>query len=160
MTFETDVFSRFDRQWALLCAGTPEDFNAMTISWGGMGTLWGKSVVTVYVKPIRYTWRYLEANDRFTVSFFPEAYWRDLSVMGTRSGRDGDKLAFTRLTPCALDGAVGFDQAETTILCRKIYWQDLVRQNMPADVAAAYYAAEEPHRMYIGEVLSILPERV
>ena len=31
----------------------------MTISWGGMGTLWGKPVVTVYVKLCRYTYGFM-----------------------------------------------------------------------------------------------------
>ena len=47
--FTTDIFAQFDKKWALLCAGTKEKHNTMTISWGGMGTLWGKPVVTVYV---------------------------------------------------------------------------------------------------------------
>ena len=47
MEFTTDIFSRFNEKWALLTAGTGEDFNGMTISWGGLGTLWGKPVATV-----------------------------------------------------------------------------------------------------------------
>ena len=41
-TLTADVFSLFDRDWALLTAGTIEEgFNAMTISWGQLGSLWG-----------------------------------------------------------------------------------------------------------------------
>ena len=72
MKISEDVFSYFNRKWALLTAGTKERYNAMTISWGGMGTLWGKPVVTVYVKPIRYTWQFMEKGGFFTVSFYPE----------------------------------------------------------------------------------------
>lgn len=156
MEFTTDVFSRFNEKWALLTAGTGEDFNAMTISWGGMGTLWSKPVVTVYVKPIRYTWKYMEKYGVFTVGFFPEEYREDLMIMGTKSGRDGDKLALTRLTPRTLEQGVTFAQAETTLVCRKIYWQDLVRAHMPQEVAERIYTPEEPHRMYIGEVVDIV----
>ncbi len=42
MEFNTDIFAQFDKKWALLCAGTKDHHNAMTISWGGMGTLWNK----------------------------------------------------------------------------------------------------------------------
>ena len=72
--FDVDAFKVFDKQWALVSAGTPEDYNTMTISWGGLGTLWSRPVATVYVKPIRYTYEYLEKNEYFTVSFFPEEY--------------------------------------------------------------------------------------
>ena len=46
MNFTTDIFEQFDKKWALLTAGTMEKFNTMTISWGGLGTLWGKPVAT------------------------------------------------------------------------------------------------------------------
>lgn len=156
MQFDTDIFAQFDKKWALLAAGSMADFNAMTISWGGMGTLWHKDVVTVYVKPIRYTYQYMEKNDYFTVSFYPESCRKDLAVMGSKSGRHGDKVALTSLTPRAVEHGVTFEQAEVTLLCRKVYWQDLTRDAMPADVQAEYYNGEEPHRMYIGEVVDIL----
>ena len=155
MEFTTDIFSRFNEKWALLTAGVSGDCNAMTISWGGLGTLWGKPVATVYVKPIRYTWQYMEKSDFFTVSFFSEEYRNDLMILGTKSGRDGDKTALTRLTPVALEHGVAYAQAEAALVCRKIYWQDLIRENMPREVAERIYSPEAPHRMYIGEVLEI-----
>lgn len=48
----------------------------MTISWGGLGTLWNKPVVTIYVKPIRYTYEFMENNEFFTISFYDETYKR------------------------------------------------------------------------------------
>ena len=33
----------------LLAAGDKEKSNAMTIGWGGIGTLWGRTALTVYV---------------------------------------------------------------------------------------------------------------
>ncbi len=156
MEFSTDVFSCFNRKWALLTAGTKEDYNTMTISWGGLGTLWGKPVATVYVKPIRYTWQFMERYDVFTVSFYPEDYRQDLTLLGELSGRDGDKVARTRLTPAFLKEGVSFEQAEITLVCRKLYAQDLDRGAMPEGVKNTIYATEEPHRMFIGEVIDII----
>ena len=67
-----DAFDEFHRQWALVTAGSPEDHNSMTVSWGGIGSLWGKPVATVYIRPNRHTYGYFEANEYFTVSFYPE----------------------------------------------------------------------------------------
>ena len=39
MEFTTDIFSQFDKKWALLTAGDKENFNTMTVSWGGLGTI-------------------------------------------------------------------------------------------------------------------------
>lgn len=154
--FDPDIFETFDTDWALVTAGRMDDFNTMTISWGGLGTLWNKPVATVYVKPVRYTHEYLERNDCFTVSFFPEEYRKDLLLLGSKSGRDGNKLAETKLTPAAVEGSVGFREACVTLLCRKIYRQDMQCDTMPEDVVKAYYAGEEPHTMYIGEVLQVI----
>ena len=157
MQFKTDIFSQFDKKWALLCAGTPEKHNAMTISWGGMGTLWRMPVVTVYVRPSRYTYGFMEENDFFTVSFYPEEYKEALGLMGSRSGRDIDKDAESGLTPEACGESVTYEQAEVTLLCRKVFAQDLAQENIPADIMAKLYEpGAKPHRMYIGEVVEIL----
>ena len=156
MEFKIDAFTQFDKKWALLCAGSREHHNAMTISWGGLGTLWSRPVATVYVKPIRYTYQFMEESEYFTVSFYPEEYRSALSLMGSRSGRDCDKDAAAGLTPKEVAGTVTFEEAEVTLLCKKIYRQDLDPQNMPQDVVRSYYVTEEPHRMYIGEVVDIL----
>ena len=159
MNFSTDIFTRFDKEWALVTAGSPENYNGMTISWGGMGTLWGKPVVTVYVKPVRYTYGFMNENDYFTVSFYPESCKKALGVMGSESGRDGDKAAKAGLTPIAVgeEGrATTFAEAEVTLLCKKIYWNDLDKANMPEYAVERYYTEEEPHRMFIGEVVDII----
>ena len=52
--FEDNGFQWF-RDAQLLCAGNKEKSNAMTIGWGGIGTLWRKTALTVYVAEKRYT---------------------------------------------------------------------------------------------------------
>lgn len=156
MNFKTDIFMKFDKEWALLTAGSLDDHNAMTISWGGMGTLWHKPVVTVYVKPVRHTYEYMEKNDYFTVSFYPERYRKALMLMGSKTGRDCDKDKEAGLTAETVGESVTYKEAEITLLCRKIYFNDLDTANMSADVVRANYTAEAPHRMYLGEVIGII----
>ncbi len=156
MNFQAESFNIFNRDWALVTAGTPDHFNTMTISWGGLGTLWGKPVATVYVKPVRYTHEFLESSDCFTVSFYPAACRRALGVLGSLSGRNCDKVAASGLTPRTVNQFITFQEAEVTLLCRKIYRQDLVASAMPEDVVSDYYETETPHTMYIGEVVDIL----
>ena len=157
-------FDVFSHNWALVTAGTPDDFNTMTVSWGSFGCIWSpgknggaKQIVTVYIKPVRYTHSFLEKNEFFTVSFFPEKYRDDLKILGSRSGRDCDKLALTGLTakPMADGKAVGFNESCSTIVCRKIYTQAMDINSIPADIIANYYETEAPHTMFIGEVMDI-----
>ena len=154
--FSTDIFTRFDKQWGLLCAGTMANHNAMSISWGGMGTLWNKPVVTVYVNPLRYTYQFIEENEYFTVSFLPEELKKIHGVMGVKSGRDTDKDREARLTPVPAGESVTYAEAAVTLLCRKIYHQDFNIDQVPADVVAEHYMTEPVHRMYIGEVIDII----
>lgn len=155
-SLELDIFRAYGSDWALVTAGDLNDHNTMTISWGGMGTLWNKSVATVYVRPNRHTYGYMERNELFTISFYPEAYKKDLGTLGTLSGRDGDKVAKTSLTPMEAAGSVSFAQASRTLVCRKLYAQDMDLSAAPVDVKERFYGSEPMHRMYIGEVIAIM----
>lgn len=147
----------FHEDWALVTAGTQADgYNTMTIGWGGLGTLWGKPAATVYVKPVRYTHSFLEKNDWFTVSFYPEECREALALLGRLSGRDGDKVAESGLTPRFLENAVTFAEARVTLLCRKIYTQPMDTAAMPEKVVETFYKVEEPHTIFIGEVVEVL----
>lgn len=154
-TLELDIFKEFHTNWALLTAGSPGDFNTMTVSWGGLGTLWNKSVATVYVRPCRHTYSYMEKNEYFTLSFYPEEYRRDLGLLGSLSGRDGDKVSKTQLTAVPAGHSVTFAQARRTLLCRRLYAQDMDPAAIPQEAKDRFYGAEPVHRMYIGEVIDI-----
>lgn len=163
--FNLAPFYAIDQEWALLTAGEKERFNTMTISWGGLGTIWNKPVVTVYVKPIRYTYEFMEKNEYFTISFYDEKYKKDLGILGSKSGRDLDKIALTKLTPEFLEKSTSFKEANLTIVCKKIYFQDLEINNIdtksiPQSEVDRFYKTEPAHRMYIGEVVDIIDERM
>lgn len=153
-----------DKEWALLTAGEKEKYNTMTISWGGMGTIWNKPVVTVYVRPTRYTYEFMEDNEYFTVSFYNDKYKKDLGILGTKSGRDIDKVSLTTLTPDFLEKATTFKEANVTLVCKKIYFQDLEKDNidkesLPLSEFERFYKDEPIHRMYFGEVVDIIDKR-
>ena len=156
MEFTTDILSVFDKKWALLTAGDGDSFNTMTISWGGLGTLWNKPVATVYVRTSRYTHDFMDTNDYFTVSFYPEECRRILGVLGSKSGREIDKMKDSGLTPVKAGDSVSFKEAEVTLVCRKMFKQQLDVENMPAEVAKAMYEGQAPHDMYIGEIVDII----
>ncbi len=156
MEFNTDIFAQYNKKWALLTAGDNDSFNTMTISWGGLGTLWNKPVATAYVRTSRYTHEFLDNNDYFTVSFFPEEYKKQLGVLGSKSGRDMDKIHDSGLTPKSVDGSVTFEEAEVTLLCKKLMRQRLEPSSMNPEIAKQFYEGEAEHDMYIGEVVEIL----
>ena len=155
MEFNTEIFSQYDKKWALLTAGDKDKFNTMTISWGGLGTLWNKPVATVYVRTSRYTHEFMDNNEYFTVSFYPEECKKALGVLGSKSGRDMDKMKESGLTAKVLDKSVTFEEAEVTLVCKKLMKQPLEPENMQADIAKQFYGTDAPHDMYVGEVVEI-----
>lgn len=156
MEFKTDIFSQFDKKWALLTAGTEDSFNTMTVSWGGLGTLWSKSVATVYVRTSRYTHDFMDREGYFTVSFYPESCRKTLGVLGTKSGRDMDKMKESGLTPVKAGPSMTFKEAEVTLVCKKLFMQRLELSNIPFEIVKEQYTGNAPHDMYIGEVVDIL----
>ena len=158
MEFNTDIFKQFDKKWALITAGNMESFNMMTISWGGMGTIWSKPVVTSYIRTSRYTHEFVDREDYFTISFFPEEYKKILGVLGSKSGRDMDKMKESGLTPKTVGESVTFEEAEVTLLCKKLFKQRLNTENIvesEADIKA-FYDGDAEHDMYIAEVVEII----
>ena len=93
-----NVFSAIGDQWMLITAGTKDKCNTMTASWGGLGILWGAPMAIAYIRPQRYTKQFVDENEFFTLSFFSQDYRRQLSLCGSKSGRDVDKFAEMHLT--------------------------------------------------------------
>lgn len=151
-----NVFSLFDDRWTLITAGTQENCNTMTASWGGLGVLWNKTVATIYVRPQRYTFEFLETSPEFTLSFFGEEWRRALAYCGRASGRDEDKFARCGFH-VATEGAHApyIQEAELVLVCRKLYWNDLDPAHM-APEGLQHYEARDYHRMYIGEITKVL----
>lgn len=154
-TFSTEV----EDGLALVTAGTAEHWNTMTIGWGSAGTLWSTPTVTVYVHPSRYTHQFLLDSEWFTVQLLGPDHKRDCAILGSRSGRDGDKVALTSLTPRMLEHGVTFEEVTLTIVCHKIYEQPIDMARVPQEVmdrmGGSLYR-EEAHSCFIGEIVELL----
>ena len=144
-----NVIDEICNKWMLLAAGTEDDFNFMTINWGMLGELWFKPAMTVYVRHSRHTFGYMENNDVFTVTCLfvdinPQTYLLDI-----------DKLKESGLTKIMIDGAPTFEEAAYTLVCKKMYAQELPPENctdMPIFEHA--YDAPDYHKMYIGQIVA------
>lgn len=83
-----NVIEMIGRQWMLVTAGSGEQCNTMTASWGGIGVIWGQPAATVYIRPQRYTREFVDAEPRLTLSFMGEEYRRALAYCGAHRGED------------------------------------------------------------------------
>ena len=154
--FEDNGFQWF-RDAELLCAGDKEKSNAMTIGWAGIGTLWGRTALTVYVAEKRYTKEFMDKAEYFTVMVFDVEHSKVLRYMGTKSGRDEDKAAALGLhTAYTANGTPYYTEAEMVIECKIMYAAPFEPQYFKSDVPERMYAHFPAgiHSMYIGEVVN------
>lgn len=142
--------------WALLTAGKSDDFNTMTVSWGGIGELWNKDVCFVFVRPQRYTYEFMEKNDYFSLSFFGGDYKKELGICGSKSGRDIDKIEETGFSPIDLGEAVGFEQAKVNVVLKKLAYQDMKPDGFIDETIMKNYANNDFHRAYVGEIVKVV----
>lgn len=156
LAFDHSIISK---RWLLLTAGefATGKFNAMTISWGSVGEIWNKPFFQVFVRPQRYTRVFMDTGDWFTLSVFPETNKPALSLLGSKSGRDCDKIKLSGLTPIAstIAPAPGYEEAELIVECRKMYWQDIDPAHFLDASIAGNYANKDYHRAYFGEIMAV-----
>lgn len=145
--------------WALLTAKdkNKNSCNPMTVSWGGIGELWGKDTATVYVRESRYTKTLMDREDYFSLCFFDKAYKNALGFCGSHSGRDCNKVKETGLTPVYDEKAPYFKEARLVLICRKeacLYLDE--KSFIDESIMDKWYSDKDMHYIYFSEIEKVL----
>ena len=150
-------FEMIGIDWMLITVKKDEKVNTMTASWGGLGVIWNKNVVTIYIRPKCYTKEFIDNSDTFSVTILGEEYRKELSYLGTISGRSEDKILKTGLTVAEDGNTPYFSQGKVVLICRKIYSQELSKDFLTdTSLINKNYLKDEFHTMYIGEIVKVL----
>ena len=152
-----NVINLIGKDWMLITAGNIDKYNTMTASWGNMGFLWNKPVVTIFVRPQRHTFGFIESNDSFTLSFFTEEYRKALTLCGTKSGKDTDKAKEAGITPYSpTKDSVAFTEARLVLKCKKLYKSLLTEDSfIDKSILPQWYKDGDLHYMYVAEIENI-----
>ena len=150
------AFEMIGKDWMLLTAGNEQKYNTMTASWGGLGVLWNKNVVFAFVRPQRFTFDFMNESEYFSCSFFKEEYRNALSFCGKDSGRDVDKAKECNLTPDFTENAPYFAEADTVIICKKLYVQQMDESCIIDKSIKANYNGDDYHHVFVGEIVKVL----
>lgn len=143
--------------WALLTARDGEGCNPMTVSWGGIGELWGKDTATVYVRESRYTKGLVDNETHFSLCFMKDESRDALKFCGSKSGRDYDKIKETGLTPVYTEKAPYFKEAKIVLICRKMACQLLDEKGfIDTDIKEKWYSDNDMHYIYFAEIEKVL----
>lgn len=154
-----NAFKSIGKDWMLITSGNKEKFNTMTASWGSVGVLWNKNIATIFVRPQRYTFEFLENNDFYTLSFFDDEFKKELAFCGRNSGKDLDKVKSTGLAPIFDDNFMFFSQAKLVFVCKKIYTDFIKPDNFLDDSIKINYENNDYHKMYVGEIVKCLVKK-
>lgn len=150
------AFELIGKDWMLITAGDETKYNTMTASWGGLGVLWNKNVVFAFVRPQRFTFDFLSNSEYFSCSFFDEGYRSALSYCGKYSGRDVDKAKECNITPLFSESAPYFEEADTVIVCKKLYVQQMCKDCIIDESIKANYSGDDYHHVFVGEIVKVL----
>ncbi len=152
----TSPIDLIGKEWLLVSSGSEESYNTMTASWGSMGFLFNKNVVTIVVRPERYTFEFLERETHFTLTILEEGHREAQTLLGKVSGRDEDKVSRSGLTPCVTpSGLPTFKEARVVLECRKIYGQMMSEESfVDHSIFEKWYGEGHGnlHKIYIGEI--------
>ena len=148
-------FTKIGKEWALISAGDKNKCNTMTVSWGGVGVLWGKNVVYIFIRDSRYTKEFIDNGEFFSMSFFDEKYRDALSYCGKESGRNvDDKFKGAGLTPAFRHNIPYPDEANLVLLCRKMAAVPITEDSfIDPQSRPKWYSDHHMHVMYVGEII-------
>ena len=127
-TIEKNVFRMIGDEWALVTAKKDGQVNTMTVSWGGMGVLWGKEVATIYIRPQRYTKEFIDADE--------------------------DKIKTAGFEVEMVEDQPTFAQSSLVLVCRKLY-EDKIKPELFKEswIDEKWYPDKDYHTMYIAEIV-------
>ena len=121
-----NLIEMINKKWALVTAGDHEKANTMTVSWGSFGEFWSKPVITIYIRPQRYTKQFIDEQKEFSVCVLPEEYRKALTYCGRTSGKDvADKFAGAGITLDFCGDVPVIKEAGITLICRKMCEGDI-----------------------------------
>lgn len=141
--------------WLVVSAGGKKRQNAMTASWGSFGIMWGKKVVTIVLRPQRYTRGFVEKKGTFSISVLKDTpeNREGMKYIGTVSGRDEDKMTKAGLSFEMFDKLPAIKDAELVLECRVIYRGRVEKDEfIEKGLVKECYPEKDYHFVYVAEI--------
>ena len=86
-----------------------------------------------------------------------ESFRKTYSYLGSVSGRNEDKIEKSGLTVAHADETPYFEEANTVLVCRKLYAQEYLPECfLDEEPDRKWYPDKDYHTMYIAEIEKVL----
>ena len=156
-----NVFTLVGEIFPVVTVGNKDFYNSMTASGGGMGTLFRKPVVMCVFPIKRYTLELIKKEQKYTLSYFPDEYRKQVMFLGSKSGRDSDKMKEVELTAIQTPlGNMTFEEAKLAIECKLVQistpnFEDFYTQEAKDYLTEAYKDTDEIRQYVFGEITNV-----
>jgi flavin reductase (DIM6/NTAB) family NADH-FMN oxidoreductase RutF len=145
---------------AILTAGDKNHYNSLVIGWGTIGIGFSKPLFTVFIKPERYTYQFIEKSEIFTVSYIDNKLYPKFIPYGAQSGKDINKEeVYGTHIKFLDDGGITFEEAVEVYVCKIVAKLHPTEKDVHQEIIDNYngnlklYFSTKPHGIYIGEII-------
>jgi flavin reductase (DIM6/NTAB) family NADH-FMN oxidoreductase RutF len=155
-----NVFTLVGKDFFAITAGKADHCNSMVGSGGGWGMLFRKPTIWCLIRADRYTLELIEKEQRYTISYFPNEHREQMLFLGSKSGRDSNKMNETELTLISTpSGEMSFSEARLIIECKLTQMttpqlSDFYTEEARAYLKDAYKSANDRRRYVFGEIVN------
>ncbi len=156
-----NVFVLVGKVFPVITAGKEDHYNSMTGSGGGLGLLFRKPTAWCLLRADRYTLELILKEQTYTMSYFPDEYKKQVLFLGSKSGRDSEKMKEVELTSVQTpSGDMSFKEARLILECKLTEITTPNPHDFYSQEAKEYineaYKKESDYRKYVfGEITHV-----
>ena len=160
-----NVFTLAGEDFAVVTSGKESTYNSMIASGGGLGLLFKEPTTWLLFRKDRYTLEMIKKQHTYTIAYFPKEYEEQILFLGSKSGRDSDKMKEFQLTSVQTPlGNISFKEAKLIIECTLTQITTPSPNDFYAQQARDYitkaYKNENDHRQYVfGQITNVWVKR-
>ena len=160
-----NIFTLVGKDFMVITAGNEGHHNSMIGSGGGLGVLFKKPTTWCILQTTRYTLELIQKEQAYTMSYFADEYRGPMLFLGSKSGRDSEKMKEVELTsvrtPC---GNMAYKEARLVIECKLTEIttpnpDDFCTQEAKDYIREAYKDPAEVRKYVFGEITHVWVEK-
>ena len=162
---DANVFTLVGKVFPVITAGKEDHYNSMTASGGGLGMLFMKPTTWCILQANRYTLALIEKEQTYTLSYFSNEYRDQILFLGSKSGRDSEKMKEVALTSLRTPaGNMAYKEAKLIMECRLTAIttpnpNDFFAQDTKDYINDVYVDTREYRKFVFGEMTYIWTKR-
>jgi flavin reductase (DIM6/NTAB) family NADH-FMN oxidoreductase RutF len=156
-----NIFTLVGKDFYAITAGKEGNYNSMVGSGGGLGMLFKKPTTWCLLRTDRYTLEIIRKEQTYTLSYFPNEYKEQMLFLGSKSGRDSEKMKEVKLSSVQTpSGDMTFKEATLIIECNLTAIttpnpNDFYSQESKDYIDEAYKDANEYRKLVFGEITRV-----